>query len=345
MARTRHVFPSSQVVHLWAHQTQDSARNAQSNLSFDGDKLTSYGHYCIARIINRKGKGKLVLIQSNKYSNTTAKQINEAESAITHLQSVHVPALTDSYYDSDKLDAAGYATRTLDHRRNLSHFKREIEALQASIKSSRVHTSYLFDRLDSLIKEANIYSKYFSLRVKFKSIYSDAQRIEMESIADERARVAEAKRSAKYKVERELAEIAYRKRQEARIPDATKLMDEWLTGGGSFGNYAISDASRILNRTALRIVGENVQTSMGVEFPIAHAILGLALVRKTVASGIEWRTNGHTLHLGHFKIDHISADGTVKAGCHTVTLAEIERIAPELDKARESRNWTPAVNN
>jgi hypothetical protein len=65
-------------------------------------------------------------------------------------------------------------------------------------------------------------------------------------------------------------------------------------------------------------------------------MLGLALVRRTIEQGIEWCTNGHTLHLGAFKIDHISADGTVRAGCHVVTFPEIDRIAPTLDALRNA---------
>ena len=83
--------------------------------------------------------------------------------------------------------------------------------------------------------------------------------------------------------------------------------------------------------TMLRVVGENVETSRGAVFPVSHARRGLALVRAVVASGQEWITNGKTCHLGHYKIDRIAADGTTFAGCHIVKLAEIERIASDLE--------------
>lgn len=71
-------------------------------------------------------------------------------------------------------------------------------------------------------------------------------------------------------------------------------------------------------------------------FPVAHAVRGLALVRSVKARGEEWRTNGHTCHLGSYKVDRITPDGTVYAGCHVVPWQSIERIAPALDAYKDT---------
>jgi hypothetical protein len=81
----------------------------------------------------------------------------------------------------------------------------------------------------------------------------------------------------------------------------------------------------------LRVVGDEVETSLGARFPVAHAKLGLAFVRKVRASGREYVHNGHAIHLGNYVIDRIEPDGTVHAGCHVVRWEEIERIAPRLN--------------
>jgi hypothetical protein len=81
----------------------------------------------------------------------------------------------------------------------------------------------------------------------------------------------------------------------------------------------------------LRIAGNEVETSLGARFPIAHAKSGLAFVRKVRESGEAYVRNGHTIHLGPYSIDRIEPNGTVKAGCHVVCWEEIERIAPLLD--------------
>jgi hypothetical protein len=80
----------------------------------------------------------------------------------------------------------------------------------------------------------------------------------------------------------------------------------------------------------LRVVGDEVETSLGARFPRAHAIRGLAFVRGVRASGREYVRNGHAIHLGNYVVDRIESDGTVHAGCHVVRWEEIERIAPEL---------------
>ncbi len=90
--------------------------------------------------------------------------------------------------------------------------------------------------------------------------------------------------------------------------------------------------------TLLRITGNEVETSRGARVPVSHAKRGLALVRKVVASGQEFIANGHTLHLGHYAVSKITADGTLTAGCHVIKFAEIENLAPALDAVTVSES-------
>jgi hypothetical protein len=80
----------------------------------------------------------------------------------------------------------------------------------------------------------------------------------------------------------------------------------------------------------LRVVGDEVQTSLGARFPVSHARRGLAFIRKVRESGREYVRNGHTIHLGNYLIDRIEPDGTVHADCHVVKWEEIERITPQI---------------
>lgn len=80
----------------------------------------------------------------------------------------------------------------------------------------------------------------------------------------------------------------------------------------------------------VRVVGDEVQTSLGARFPVSHALRALTFVRRVRKSGQEYVHNGHTIHLGHYVIDRIETDGTVHAGCHVVKWEEIERIVPQL---------------
>ena len=49
MKRQRHVFPNREIPHLWAHKTQDEARNGTGSFYFTAATIYSYGsHFPIA---------------------------------------------------------------------------------------------------------------------------------------------------------------------------------------------------------------------------------------------------------------------------------------------------------
>jgi hypothetical protein len=85
--------------------------------------------------------------------------------------------------------------------------------------------------------------------------------------------------------------------------------------------------------TILRIKGDRVETSKGAQFPVSDAVRAYPLIKKVKDMGETWVTNGHKIPLGHFRIDRIESDGTVKAGCHIVQWNEIELIARQLNIA------------
>ena len=137
---------------------------------------------------------------------------------------------------------------------------------------------------------------------------------------DSEALTAIRKREAKRAAEK--AEQTKRERAEALIRQQ-ELIIQWRAGQYSGCLYDVP--------TMLRIDGDEVVTSRGARFPVSHAKRGLAFIRKVRESGQTYVRNGHTIHLGPYAIDRIEPDGTVKAGCHVVSWAEIERIAPALD--------------
>lgn len=77
------VLNNENVAHVWAHQQQSEARNANNSFYFNGATIYSYGyHFPIAKhAINEKGE-KVILFTTRSYSNTTAKHINDVWRAI-----------------------------------------------------------------------------------------------------------------------------------------------------------------------------------------------------------------------------------------------------------------------
>lgn len=82
--RMKRVFSSHyQVLHLWANQSQSDARC--KNVFYEGDTVYSYGtHYVLGKLAQVNGQ-TVALINSEKYSVTTAKHQRDAWDAVAHL--------------------------------------------------------------------------------------------------------------------------------------------------------------------------------------------------------------------------------------------------------------------
>ncbi len=80
----RHSFSSrSEVAHLWAHQLQDEAHYSGGNFYFDGRTIYSYGtHFPCGRIVFNKHGDKAYILNSDSYSNTTAKHMGDVRWAV-----------------------------------------------------------------------------------------------------------------------------------------------------------------------------------------------------------------------------------------------------------------------
>jgi hypothetical protein len=69
------VFSNSMLCHTWANQLQNFGKG--SSMYFEGNTIYSYGsHYEIAQIIEAPNLTKVFFVNSNGYSNTTAKHTN-----------------------------------------------------------------------------------------------------------------------------------------------------------------------------------------------------------------------------------------------------------------------------
>ena len=90
------VFSSnSELSKVWANQTQQRGR--ASNMFFDGETIYSYGHhYQIAHFIDAPNGQKVCFINSNGFSNSTAKHTNHVLRSIPKdILTFYVPFIID----------------------------------------------------------------------------------------------------------------------------------------------------------------------------------------------------------------------------------------------------------
>jgi hypothetical protein len=303
----RHVYPNNEIPHLWAHQSQDEARNSTGSFYFNGPTIYSYGsHFPIARHITNERGERAVLFTTAHHSVTTSGHCSAVARAIPpNVPVFRVPHLLDSWGDLP------------NHADNVESYVRRISELLGKAKRARVNRDWHQREALGLREQLQGYVAFFDLSNVAVPESDELGALQSWIAAhqeDERRRREEAARVAEEKRRREQADRI--QRFYAGDPDASY----------------IPGISPIL-----RVVGDEVQTSLGARFPVSHARLGLAFVRKARESGQEYVRNGHTVHLGNYVIDRIETDGTVHAGCHVVRWEEIERITPQLVCSLQSR--------
>lgn len=123
----------------------------------------------------------------------------------------------------------------------------------------------------------------------------------------------------------------------ARMEREREARESWLAGGRAIVGHmsdarggALIRATGVERDDAGRITAGALETSWGASVPLPHALRAFAFVRRVVERGEDWRANGHCIRVGHFRVDHISAQGDMTAGCHRINREEMERLAAAL---------------
>ena len=97
----RHVYPNHEIPHLWAHQSQDEARNSTGSFYFEGPTIYSYGsHFPIARHVTNGRGERAILFTTAHHSVTTSGHCSAVVRAIPPAVPVfHVPHVRNSWGD------------------------------------------------------------------------------------------------------------------------------------------------------------------------------------------------------------------------------------------------------
>jgi hypothetical protein len=307
MKRQRHVFPNREIPHLWAHQTQDHARNGNGSFYFRGATVYSWGsHFRIATHVTGVNGQRGILFTSEKNSVSTNQHISLVRRAIPP----DVPVFTVPYQHLGFSEAED----KYQHERNFEYYIRTVNEHVVTCAKARSswNKEYQHEQAVAIRAEALCYATFFGLCDPPIEMVPD---LDSEQLANIKKREAKASAEKAAKAKREAEE---------RRQKALSLADEWRAGGAH--HYLLNAIPAML-----RIESHEVVTSRGAHFPIMHAKRGLALVRAVMARAEEWRPNGKACRLGHYHIDRIEANGTVHAGCHVVSWHEIQRVAEDIE--------------
>jgi hypothetical protein len=310
--RQRQVFPTREIPHLWAHKTQECARNLQGNLYFHGDTIYSYGsHYPLAmHVYSPKGQHAILVNVSTANSGgsvTTAGQRSRVRQSIPN----DVPV-----YDVNGLLYGN------DHTVNISSYRAQAKEALTQAQNARKYGSGRLQAAFTLRDIAESYCKFFGLDKPDFSFLPTGKELHAlhAQIAErtERAGLADVAKEAR---------ATARRAEEARIRalELPERIAAWRAHG-PVNSWALAGV------TLLRMSkdGSEVETSRGARVPVDHARRVLALVQKIKERNEPFIANGHTIAIGHYRVDRIDANGTLHAGCHTIAYDEIMALAPQL---------------
>ncbi len=315
----KQVFNSSEVAHVWAQQKQDKGRNAHGNFYFEGATIYSYGrHFPIATI-----EGNDVLFTLRTYSNTTAKHLISARSAVSHKNIIYCYNVPVKYWNDKKpLNKQSF---TSEHFNNLDHWKKNIKSLFAELGNKR--NRKIQNRVSEInynISQLNNYCQYFGIKVKDKELKK------LLSVAQSTDFIDQA-RQAKEKED---------KAKELRLSKAIKAYDIYIDLWRKFDNDAINDLpqttkdlvnyyahnSGSFTRLRLNTDLNRIETSKGVQIPVPIAKKAFIALNGCM----EGNCDKLSIDVMNYTITK-TTDKAIIAGCHTIPKEDIRYIAQLLN--------------
>jgi hypothetical protein len=251
-SRVKQVVDTDTVAHLWAHQTQDHARNKLGNFYYDGATIYSYGrHFPIARITTDATGARCVLFTSRDYSMTTAKQKHIARMACSHLAlyTVEHPDTEPCAADHDAMvrkasEAADKATR------------------------ARKRADWHLSEAKCWIDQANEFNRAFNLGLPH---------IDLAFLGEHLAQIEE-------RIEAERARQESERRAQARIAaqENRERLRAWLRGDSIHPPRTL--------RPMVRVNGDMVETTWGASVPLADAQFTYNVAKACAAKGKTYTT-------------------------------------------------------
>jgi len=286
----------AQTAHVWAQQNHNETHHGRSSdgrVFFARTSIFSYrSTWTIARFVTNKRGERAVLLNEDNYSISTAKHTTLTRRAIPD----GIPVFT-----------VPNPERTPDSGETKAHLTKKLDAFVLSAIRARANKEWRMRDAERLVESANALAKFFGWRWRLKK-----PEWTPEFIAD--AKTRSEREATKHKAAKKLAEARAAKEMAERI-------EAWRNGE-HVTYWGIWNKPIMLRRK-----GNKIETSQGKVVPVEHAKRLWPAVKRCHDKAAAWQANGHTLAVGHFRVDQIDADGTLHAGCHTIRFDELERMA------------------
>jgi hypothetical protein len=236
------------IAHIWAHQTQEEAKNPSRNFFFTGKTIYSYGnHFPIAKYID----SETLLITYRGYSNTTSKHISVVRSAIPYGRKVIYCYCPNN-----------------SHEDNLKKYASQIEEELKGITNARKPEKYI-NAASRYVSYAESYIGFFNLKTP-----EILQRLFDLTNKDEYVKYILDKKSIIEKEEKKKRNVLLRKFKDDvlkwRSFETNKL----------YGRHTERDFLRVDFNKMI------VQTSQGIDIPIDVALRFNKSIENCLTNGV-----------------------------------------------------------
>lgn len=313
----KHAFPSNDALcHAWAHQTSDHGHS--KSMSFRGPVLYSYST-AIAYLTTRRTGGDLAdiagdrvaLVETRSYSITTSsKHYPAMRASLANYRTIYLPGDVSIPNHAEAFSEEDVVARVVrewgESVRRGFHEAEHGRDYIARVKAYRAAV----DSWNRLERMTSLY------RMRHGVVIPSLPRID-----DDLARIdARERRLEETRAERQQRNAArmdeYYRLKFAKHEERVAAFIEGKNTGAIYGGLDY-----------LRVKGGDVETSKGARVPLDHVRRIAPRLLRMLREGSEWHRNGESIRVGHFQIDEVRSDGTVRAGCHTFDRSEIERFA------------------
>lgn len=300
----KNVYSNDEIAHIWAHNGQNSARNAGGSMSFNGDYFYSYN-----TVIAQKF-GDIILVSDRHYSSTTARHMSHirraARGPVVHCHNVnYTPAENFAVLEREVLALADRQTRAkkVDYIAQadaaINEFKKYADLLEYKMPADTVEKIAKLN--EKQIKKAEAAKKAAAAQRK-----KDAAEFLAVHTPDKIMRA--------YNVARAAFHTGHNKPYRAIMRKLENLADDARHVGARVPVQIYPDFMRVTD-------AGGVITNRGVNISHEEA-RGLFLALKSGADVVGSRVS-------HYRIDAIN-EHYMQAGCHTFPRSEISYISQKL---------------
>ena len=232
-----------------------------------------------------------VILNNHSYSNSTSKHQSLARSAIHGRECI---SLDFGRYNLQRLDSLSDFNDLVKHN--------EAKAAEWLVKASRSKKYAGLYNGQALSIFSNLKAYADLLGLKYETSISDIDILRSDALE------AEKKQKALEKI-----------RKAEKIAEQAEALIKWRAGENVYHNFEV---------TALRVYGEEIQTSRGARIPLAEAVRAWPLLQKIALSGEAVRPSD--MRLGYYRVTQIDSKALI-VGCHNIPMAEVLNVASVLN--------------